>query len=273
MPLRSPMLRLSMLALGLVTAGCAAPAAVTRSAEPPAPTEATPTSATVSLAALAPVAQPDLPAPLRPSPGMAAKDHGAHAAPASLTPEDPATDLGPMHTGASPLASALDAYLAIQDALASDDAGPVAALSRAFADAWARAVEAPPDADPHFWHQRMEATGVVRTHALALAAAAGLADAREAFGHLSAPFATLVEARGVPSGYDLSRFTCGMRSTLPDGGVWLQRGAAPRNPYYGSRMLTCATAAGEVPSRSSQPPAIEPESLSPEAMDAAGHHE
>ena len=107
----------------------------------------------------------------------------------------------------------------------------------------------------------------VRTQSLELAGATGLSDARTAFGQLSGPFLALVEAYGVPVGYDLSRFTCGMRGDLPGGGVWPQRGAEPRNPYFGTRMLACATRSAPgtaVPARTG-------DLVAPEASGATDH--
>lgn len=243
-----------VLALG-VLAGCASPAAL----DAPAPRSAPSAAGTVSLAALAPAPQPDLPPALRPSPTPAmshgamshgAMDHGAMPAPA-LTP----------------LAEALDAYLAVQEALAADATAPDA--TRAFLDAWARAIETAPEADPHFWHLRAEPVAAVREAALDLAEADDLADARRAFGHLSAPFVALIEAHGAPEGYALARFTCGMRSALPEGGVWLQRGTEARNPYFGTQMLACATDEAAVPSRTGDLPTME--GMRHEAHSSANH--
>ena len=96
---------------------------------------------------------------------------------------------------------------------------------------------------------RSAEVAAVETHALALADAADLVGARAAFGQLSAPFVALVEAHGAPAGYDLSRFTCGMISDAPEGGVWLQRGTEGRNPYFGERMLACGSRDDAIPAR------------------------
>jgi hypothetical protein len=137
------------------------------------------------------------------------------------------------------LGEALDAYLSVQTALASDEL-PNAADTRAFGEAVAALVEAPPEADPHFWHMRSDEVRAVQAAATALAEADDLDAARVAFGEASAPFAGWIEALGVPEGYDVARFTCGM-FPAPEGGVWLQREGDTRNPYYGSAMLTCGT--------------------------------
>ena len=252
--------RTSVLALGLVVAGCAAPAATLPDADFAASPEPT-----VSLAPLSTTPRPDLPVPLRPTGSStvtaeAAMDHGAHVPLAISGDTTVDHDQMPPPEDAPPLSRALDAYLSVQEGLADDDLALVPPQAHAFIEAWARATANAPADDPHFWHMRADAVAAVRDHALALAEADGLDDARQAFGHLSAAYVALVEAHGAPADYDLSRFTCGMRSDLPGGGVWLQRGAEPRNPYFGARMLTCATSGAAVPS-----------SMHPEMDNAVGH--
>ena len=276
------MLRIPVLALGLLVAGCAAPAATLPGA-PEGARSASPES-TVSLAPLAPAPRPDLPAPLRPHgpyvvPTMTPMDHGAHtplAAPVSAAMGQSQAPHGAMsHTeDALPMALALDAYLSVQEALAADDLAPARAQAEALADAWSRATDHAPDADPHVWHTRADDVAAVRTRALELADAAGLDDARTAFGRLSAHFLSLVDEHGAPAGYDLSRFTCGMRGDLPEGGVWLQRGTEPRNPYFGTRMLACATHSATdatVPVRTGDTAPDAPGAVDHGAMGHTGH--
>lgn len=248
-----------LLTLGVV-AGCAAPPTLVESA---AVASASP-EAVVSLAPLAQAPRPDLPTALRPSgpatvPMAASMDHGAPAPAASGERDHAAMGhampaSGEMDVAAEPsaLADALDAYLAAQRALSRDAFEGVSDHALAFLDAWLFAVEEAPEADPHFWHRRGAEVQAVETHALALVDAADIDAAREAFGALSAPFATLVEAHGAPQGYDLSRFSCGMRSDLPEGGVWLQRGTETQNPYFGTRMLACGTRSAAVSSRAGE---------------------
>jgi Cu(I)/Ag(I) efflux system membrane fusion protein len=137
------------------------------------------------------------------------------------------------------MAEALGAYLAVQDALASDDQAEAIAHGAHFASAFEALAEAPPAGEPHFWHSRSDDVGAVRAAASELAGAADLAAARLAFGHLSVPFARLVEEAGLPEGLALDRYRCGMARDVPDGGIWLQRPGATRNPYFGAAMLTC----------------------------------
>jgi Cu(I)/Ag(I) efflux system membrane fusion protein len=137
------------------------------------------------------------------------------------------------------LKAALDAYLAIQRSLASDELTGVVKQAQAFDAAVGTLSATPLESDPHFWHSHAADLAAIRTNAKALADASDIAEARVAFGRLSAPFVGIVEVTGVPEGYDVERFTCGMVEGVPEGGVWLQRSGDTRNPYYGSAMLTC----------------------------------
>jgi hypothetical protein len=152
----------------------------------------------------------------------------------------------------SALTDALDAYLAVQAALAADHLDAPAA--QAFAVAFEAATDEMPEDDPHFWHARPDEVTAVREAAQALAAAGDIEAARLAFGQLSVPFAALLTTRGVPEGYDLARFTCGMARGVPGGGVWLQRDGELRNPYFGAAMLTCGRRDGALPTTSGERP-------------------
>ena len=209
------MFRVSTLALGLLVAGCAPPVALGDEAVPLHEPER---SEALSLGALAPVPQPDLPAPLRPPAPSAMHSAAMHSAPAAAH----------SHAAPAPLAEALAAYLAIGDALASDDLAPVAEHADAFRRGWERAVATPPAHAPHLWHRRAEAAERVRQSAGRLAAATTLEDARTAFGDASVPLAELIDAHGPPDGLRLVRHVCGMQPDLPEGGVWLQREGPPR---------------------------------------------
>ena len=255
-------------------AACAPSAPAVAAGHPATPDAATPAHPVV-VAALAPAPEPDLPAPLRPDSerpgggdrvtghaamdypaadaaemGHAGMDHAAmgHAMPTQhAMPKDPAVPTrrsapagasgSTWSTADEPFPAALDAYLAVQAALASDQTDRAAA--QAFAAAFAEATEGMPPADPHLWHSRSGEVTAVRVAAQQLAEASDLAAARLAFGALSVPFAALAEAHGVPGGYALARFTCGMASGVPEGGVWLQPDGELRNPYFGAAMLTC----------------------------------
>ena len=163
----------------------------------------------------------------------------------SPTAPEPLGDVPPDPVAPTEFTDALGAYLALQDALASDRLDPAAAQT--FARAFASTSDEMPAHDPHLWHSRSDEVAAVRAGADALVAAEDLAAARVAFGELSVPFAALVQAHGVPAGYDLARFTCGMAPGVPEGGVWLQKDGELRNPYFGGAMLTCGRRDGAVP--------------------------
>ncbi len=258
------------LALGLALAGCAAPTtSLDASAHHPARADAPTAARAVEVAALPSVARPTVPAVLRPDghppagsvaghdpmamshgmgPGDAAMSHTAmnHGATVlktpSPTPDVRRGDVAPSPT--APLAGAIEAYLSLQDALASDRLDPGAA--RAFATAFDALAETPPAGDAHFWHLRGEAVATLRQSARALVAATDLDAARAAFGRLSAPFADAVEGLGSPAEFGLVRHTCGM-ADAPQGGVWLQRAGQVRNPYFGTSMLMCSRRTDDVP--------------------------
>ncbi|MEP0546351.1 MAG: DUF3347 domain-containing protein [Rhodothermales bacterium] len=239
------------LALTVLLAACASPGTVSVPDDHPASLSAAPSPHVVTVASLDPVRPPVLPAPLRPdghppAGSEAGMDHGATShTPAATMEADEASmshtarhhmsgrwgddddDAPEMTPAAGDLTATLDAYLAAQSALASDDLGAATSAARTLAEGLATL-----DASE---------AGAMRAHARALAGADDLASARVAFGKLSAPFVAFVEATGVPEDYDVARFSCGMFRDVPEGGVWLQRGDEVRNPYYGSAMLTCGS--------------------------------
>lgn len=232
-------------ALAASLAACSAPAAsLALSPDSPASPHAPVTAPSAPLADLAAVDPPVLPIALRPEP-MAASgtmDHGTMPAPGA------SSDQAPAHAGMShgarpaPLADALDAYLAVHDALADDRTAPAAAGT--LADALRRATETAPASDPHLWHRAAADVAAAQAAADALRQSQSLGDARAAFGRLSVPFSALVAATGEADG--LERHTCGMTAGAPEGGVWLQRTGPVRNPYFGTAMRMCSRGAEPV---------------------------
>ncbi len=284
------MIRLLALPLVVALAACAPSAPLTLGANHPASPEAPVAEVAVEVDALAAVAEPRVPAALRPdglppAGSVAGRDpeplpHGvdhdattdnpsatmgandarmAHTAMnhgrttlEAPTPPEPLGDVPPAPTVVPEWDAALDAYLAVQAALAADHLDAPAA--QAFAVAFEAATDEMPEDDPHFWHARPDEVTAVREAAQALAAAGDIEAARLAFGQLSVPFAALLTTRGVPEGYDLARFTCGMARGVPGGGVWLQRDGELRNPYFGAAMLTCGRRDGALPTTSGERP-------------------
>ncbi len=234
---------LPLLAVALVACAPAGPAAppVGHPAEATAPTSAT----TLPLDPLAAAPAPTLPDALRPGdapPAAAGTMDPAHAGHTGTAHD------APNHGGMSdaPMGEALGAYLALHDALASDDADGARAHGRHTAHAVAAWLDAPPDDDPHLWHRRADDASALREAADDLGTATDLAAIRRAFGHLSVPFARVVEAAGTPDGLTLERHRCGMAPDVPEQGIWLQRPGPVRNPYFGAAMLTCGTRTGTV---------------------------
>ena len=238
-PLPRSMSRFALLALTASLAACA-PSAPTAALAPshPAAADAPAVPARAPLADLAPAPQPNVPAVLRPRP-MAGMDHGQmdhgqmdHGQMPSPDRET-APDAAP--SGAGPLADAVDAYLAVHDALAADRLDSAAADR--LAGALAQATTTAPTDDPHLWHRMPDDVTAAQAAAAALRQSETLDQARAAFGDLGVPFSAIAAASGSADG--LVRHTCGM-TDAPQGGVWLQRDGPPRNPFFGSAMLTCS---------------------------------
>lgn len=257
------MLSPRLLVAAAALAGCAAPGALDAPADHPARLDAPAAAFVVRADALPPVARPRVPAVLVPDglppaggtavPMSHGMDHEAmtpdtRLGAVSSAPADHAA-MGPgsmdAAPAATPLASALDAYLVLHRRLVEGRLDPAAA--RAFAQAFDALADAPLPGDAHFWHQRPEPVVAVRQAAARLAEAGDLDAARAAFGALSAPFVALVEEVGLPEGYDLVRHTCGMADAA-DGGVWLQPAGPVANPFFGDAMLACGRPDAPAPS-------------------------
>lgn len=130
----------------------------------------------------------------------------------------------PSFVSAAPADDLIDAYLAVQAALATDTldgvSGAAARLEKA-----ATALKSKDAA----------ITGKVGTDAKALCAAKDLVAARAAFKDVSTSVVALV-ANGYAGKRTLASFYCSMAK-----GSWVQEGEAVRNPYYGKSMLKCGT--------------------------------
>jgi Cu(I)/Ag(I) efflux system membrane fusion protein len=165
---------------------------------------------------------------------------GEATAPKAPSAATPAAIVLPDAANAA-LATALDGYLAVGKALASDTTTNMGVSARKVADAIdALVAMAIPD-QPHYWHEHADAANV-KQKALDLAAANTLDDARRAFASLSAVLSKLLHDTGVPKSYGqkLEDAHCPM---YPDGkgegSVWIQAAGAIRNPYFGKAMQTC----------------------------------
>jgi hypothetical protein len=239
----------AFLLLVTLLAGCASSSGpLEPRADHPASSDAPPARYEEQAATLPAAPAPVLPPMLRPAPeGQASDGHAGHRpqadapAPAHEHPATPAAGLPPLSMeGEHHLHHALTAYLHIADRLADDSMDGVPEQARELEQAVTDLAETGVEGDPHFWHMRQPELDLVRAQARVLADASELAIARQAFGELSPAVARIAVATGAPSGFEpaLHRFVCGM-ADAPEGGVWLQLGPEPRNPYFGAAMLRC----------------------------------
>ncbi|MBN1609130.1 MAG: efflux RND transporter periplasmic adaptor subunit [Polyangiaceae bacterium] len=163
----------------------------------------------------------------------------------ATAPKVPETESAAMtlpDAAATALGTALDAYLAAGQALARDTTANIGVSARKLADAIDALVAMPIEGQPHFWHQHPEAEAA-KEHAVKLAAPSSLAEARSAYALLSTELSKLLHATGLPKAYrhELQDFHCPMYPQGKEGGsVWIQPAGTPRNPYFGSAMLTCS---------------------------------
>ncbi|MBK8977113.1 MAG: efflux RND transporter periplasmic adaptor subunit [Planctomycetes bacterium] len=134
----------------------------------------------------------------------------------------------------------LSAYLQIGSQLASDTTTGIGEQARSLAQGVDAMLAVAIPGHEHFWHQHDEAA-TIRGKALELAGLADLAAARLAFYDLSIAFGKLLRATGVPSTHEqaVEELHCPMFREDQGGAIWLQEAGAVRNPYFGSKMLSC----------------------------------
>lgn len=150
---------------------------------------------------------------------------------------------------AAALAEALEAYLAIGDALASDTTRDIGVAARQLVEAVQALVGVELPGRPHVWHEHREAEELAR-QAQAMARPGTLDEARRDYAPLSAALAGLLRLTGVPAsfGAQLEQLQCPMYPEGSSGSVWLQRAGEARNPYFGSVMLRCFDTRQPLPS-------------------------
>ncbi len=144
---------------------------------------------------------------------------------------------------AAALPALLDAYLAVQRPLAEGKLEPAMAATKPLLAATTAFSTAGLQATPHFLHRFTE---VERLLALAqsLSTAHELTTERVVFSNFSVDLITLAERTGLPTAYagTLRAFTCGMFKAAPLGGMWIQEGTVPHNPFFGgTAMADCKT--------------------------------
>lgn len=141
---------------------------------------------------------------------------------------------------AADLATLLESYFAIGDALASDGLAGVSAQAGSIARAVDRMLQVEIPAQPHFWHQHEE-VATIRGKALELEGTQALDEARLRFGDLSVALSRLLDATGVPPalGEEVRELHCPMFRAGQGGSIWLQPAGDVRNPFFGSVMIEC----------------------------------
>ncbi|MDE0041090.1 MAG: hypothetical protein OXT74_03590 [Candidatus Poribacteria bacterium] len=140
--------------------------------------------------------------------------------------------------GEDALATMLDAYFAIGDQLASDTMEHVNAKTHEMLEAFHTLEN---EAPAELWESHKDHTLAIHDHGHELGDVSDIKTARTIYGSLSDSVNHLVTPIGVPTSDEkpVYKYICGMASDVPQGGVWLQKGAPARNPYYGSSMLRC----------------------------------
>ncbi|MFA7343090.1 MAG: DUF3347 domain-containing protein [Terrimicrobiaceae bacterium] len=136
-------------------------------------------------------------------------------------PPEAAESGSPAHALPSPLQSALDQYIKIQTALASDSLKGIPEAASAIAESAKSHPGVFPDG--------------LASQAAALAKAGDLQSARAAFKPLSVTLIKALSAQKEKTGKYFAA-TCPMA-----GAAWIQVGEKIANPYFGADMLTCGS--------------------------------
>ena len=136
------------------------------------------------------------------------------------------------------LAMMLDAYFAIGNQLASDTMEHVNAKTHEMLEAF-HTLEI--EASAELWKSHKDHTLAIHDYGNELGDISDIKTARVIYGSLSESVNYLIAAIGAPAKDEMPvyKYICGMASDVPQGGVWLQKGAPARNPYFGSSMLRC----------------------------------
>ncbi|MHC4715638.1 MAG: efflux RND transporter periplasmic adaptor subunit [Planctomycetota bacterium] len=169
--------------------------------------------------------------------GLPAHVHPAHEPQAATPPPAPPRRPVPAELRAA-MGPVLEAYFAVSEALAADQADQVAGK----VEAMTKALAAVPTHQAGPWRQDIRAlTDCVD----ALARAKDIQGVRTAFGPVSEQMAALVAAVG-GLGREVHVLRCPMAFD-GKGGVWLQADREVRNPYYGAAMYRCGAVIRTIP--------------------------
>ena len=150
----------------------------------------------------------------------------------------------------------LDAYFAIGDQLASDTMEHVNAKTHEMLEAFhTLETEAPVE----LWESHKDHTLAIHDYGHELADTSDIKTARGIYGALSESVNHLIAPIGAPTSDEkpVYKYICGMASDVPQGGVWLQKGAPARNPYFGSSMLRCYSEQTQVSAAATKEPSHE----------------
>lgn len=173
-------------------------------------------------------------AAFKPPMGMSTPDMASH------DDEDTQHHVGPSlsEVNEKAFADMLDAYFAVGDQLASDTMEHVNAKTNEMLEAFHTLEH---DAPAKLWNSHKNHTLALHDHGHELASTSDIKTARVIYGSLSEAVNHLITPTGAPTGDEkpVYKYTCGMASDVPQGGVWLQKGTPARNPYFGSSMLRC----------------------------------
>ncbi len=135
------------------------------------------------------------------------------------------------------LAPVVSKALAVQDALASDDLDRAKAAAGQLARAASSGAGEPPTGHAALWRHVLDRLAKA---AGKLATSADIDTARAAYGHLAMGILDLLRRFGNPTDEPLMQAHCPMAFD-GKGAEWLQPQGDLRNPYFGSKMLTCGS--------------------------------
>ena len=154
------------------------------------------------------------------------------------------------------LATMLDAYFAIGDQLASDTMEHVNAKTHEMLEAFHTLENEVP---AELWESHKDYTLAIHDYGHELGDISDIKTARIIYGSLSEAVNHLITLIGAPTSDEkpVYKYICGMASDVPQGGVWLQKGAPARNPYYGSSMLRCYSEQTQVSAAAAKEPSHE----------------
>ena len=165
------------------------------------------------------------------------------------------------------LAPVVEAYLAVQSALADDALAPARSAAARMVDAVRRTKLERPQAVLVVWR---ELAPLLRAHARHVASASTLEGARTAFEPLSEGIVQLLQRFGNPIDRPLRLAFCPM-AVGSEGAFWIQQAEEIDNAYFGASMLTCGEVRQEIAPEGYLRPTIEPPPTTPASAPAKGH--